>query len=182
MLVKEATEICKIWVLKWVKPNSTIVKMFPMNLRSSLKLRAHLRYTWEYLTSGICSLIKPAAVENIIPFRANIQTIMWWYVYHNVCVMRFFLYLLGLNRLWASGIRCDEDSRWYWLTGPELRSDMWEPGQPDGLPSKRVVIWDYTIGDQRAWNKYKCLCEHGRVCSRIQSHTIALPPWFIMSN
>ena len=33
--------------------------------------RAGLRYTRDYLTPGICSLIKPAAMEKLISFRAK---------------------------------------------------------------------------------------------------------------
>ena len=33
--------------------------------------RAGLRYTRDYLTPGICSLIKPAAMEKLISFRAR---------------------------------------------------------------------------------------------------------------
>ena len=35
-----------------------------------------LHYTQDYLTPGICSLIKPAAVEKLIPFLAKIHTVM----------------------------------------------------------------------------------------------------------
>ena len=38
--------------------------------------RAGLRYTRDYLTSGICSLIKPAAMEKLMSFRAKIHTVM----------------------------------------------------------------------------------------------------------
>ena len=35
----------------------------------ALVTRSRLRYTQEYLTSGICSLIKPAAMKNAIPAK-----------------------------------------------------------------------------------------------------------------
>ena len=43
--------------------------------------RAGLRYTRDYLTPGICSLIKPAAMEKMISFRAKIHTVMLWYLF-----------------------------------------------------------------------------------------------------
>ena len=42
----------------------------------SLVTRAGLRYTRDYLTPGICSLIKPAAMEKLMSFRTKIHTVM----------------------------------------------------------------------------------------------------------
>ena len=38
--------------------------------------RAGLCYTRDYLTSGICSLIKPAAMEKMMSFHTKIHTVM----------------------------------------------------------------------------------------------------------
>ena len=76
---------------------------------------------------------------------------------------RAYRFSSGMTRLWASRALREEHNRWYWLSGPEVRGDMWAPGQPDGGSSTRVVIWDYIIGDQRPWRVYRCLCEHGKV-------------------
>ena len=43
----------------------------------SMVTRAGLLYTRDYLTPGTCSLIKPAAVEKVLSFRAKIHTVMW---------------------------------------------------------------------------------------------------------
>ena len=48
----------------------------PVIVIESMVTRVRLRYTRDYLTPGICSLIKPGAMENFIPFPANIQTVM----------------------------------------------------------------------------------------------------------
>ena len=42
----------------------------------SMVTRAGLRYTRDYLTTVICSLIKPAAMEKIMSFRTKIHTVM----------------------------------------------------------------------------------------------------------
>ena len=42
----------------------------------SVVTHAGLRYTRDYLTPGICSLIKPAAMEKAMSFRAKIHTVM----------------------------------------------------------------------------------------------------------
>ena len=46
----------------------------------SMVTRAGLRYTREYLTPGICSLIKPVAMEKLMLFRAKIHTVMLQYI------------------------------------------------------------------------------------------------------
>ena len=38
--------------------------------------RARLRYTRSYLTPGICSLIKHAVMEKLMPFSAEIPTVV----------------------------------------------------------------------------------------------------------
>ena len=40
----------------------------------SMVTRAGLRYTRDYLAPGICSLIKPAAMEKLMSFRAKIHS------------------------------------------------------------------------------------------------------------
>ena len=42
----------------------------------SMVKRAGLCYTRDYLTAGICSLIKPAAMEKLMLFHAKIHTVM----------------------------------------------------------------------------------------------------------
>ena len=37
-----------------------------------------LCYTWNYLMQGICSLMKPPAVEKFMPFPTQIRTIILW--------------------------------------------------------------------------------------------------------
>ena len=37
----------------------------------SMVTRARLHYTRDYLTPRICSLIKPAAMENVMPFATK---------------------------------------------------------------------------------------------------------------
>ena len=37
--------------------------------------RARLRYTEDYLTPNICGLIKPAAMEKLMPFPFKIHTV-----------------------------------------------------------------------------------------------------------
>ena len=57
------------WNLSWTVPVIGV---------ESMVTRAGLRYT-DYLTPGICSLIKPAAMEKLMSsFRAKIHTVMLW--------------------------------------------------------------------------------------------------------
>ena len=42
----------------------------------SMMTRAGFRYTHDYLTPGICTLIKPAAMEKLMSFRAKIHAVM----------------------------------------------------------------------------------------------------------
>ena len=53
---------------------------FPINGASdwfgSIVTPARLGYTRDYLTSGICRLIKPHAMEKLMPFLAKIHTVM----------------------------------------------------------------------------------------------------------
>ena len=42
----------------------------------SMVTHARLRYIRDYLTPGICSLIKPAAMEKMMLFPAKIHTVM----------------------------------------------------------------------------------------------------------
>ena len=51
-------------------------KQVPVIGVESMVTRAGLRYTRDYLTPGICSLIKPAATEKMMSFRAKIHTVM----------------------------------------------------------------------------------------------------------
>ena len=50
-----------------------IVSMIGMDGTAS---RARLRYPRDFLTPGICSLIKPAAMVNLMPVPAKIHTVM----------------------------------------------------------------------------------------------------------
>ena len=43
---------------------------------ASMVTRAELLYTRDYLTPGICSLIKPATMENLMSFLAKIYTVI----------------------------------------------------------------------------------------------------------
>ena len=47
-------------------------------MAESMVTRTRLRYTGGYLTPGICSLMKPAAVEKLMPFSAKINTVMYY--------------------------------------------------------------------------------------------------------
>ena len=42
----------------------------------SMVLRAYLRHKRDYLTPGICNIIKPTAMEKLMPFPAEIHTAM----------------------------------------------------------------------------------------------------------
>ena len=42
----------------------------------SMVTRARLRYTRDYLTPGICSVIKPAAMDKLMPFPAKLHRVM----------------------------------------------------------------------------------------------------------
>ena len=42
----------------------------------SMVTRPPLRYTWEYLPLGICSLIKPAAMAKLMSFPAKIIAVI----------------------------------------------------------------------------------------------------------
>ena len=48
----------------------------PMIGVESMVTHAGLRYTRDYLTPGICNLIKPAAMEKLMSFGAKIHTVM----------------------------------------------------------------------------------------------------------
>ena len=54
------------WNLPWTVPVIGV---------ESMVTRAGLRYTRDYLTPGICRLIKPAAMEKMMSFRAKIHTV-----------------------------------------------------------------------------------------------------------
>ena len=52
---------------------------FPLTVSViGIESMARLLYTQDYSTPGICSLIKPAAMENLMLFRVKIQTAMLW--------------------------------------------------------------------------------------------------------
>ena len=51
------------------QPNLT--EMVPVIGREGMVSHVHLRYTWDCLTQGICSLIEPAAMEKWVPFPAK---------------------------------------------------------------------------------------------------------------
>ena len=55
------------WNFQWT------VKAFGME---SMIARARLRFTRDYLATGICSLIKPPDTETLMPFPTKINTIM----------------------------------------------------------------------------------------------------------
>ena len=44
--------------------------------QSGIVTRTGLRYTRDYLMPGICSLIKPVAMQKYMSFRAKIHTVM----------------------------------------------------------------------------------------------------------
>ena len=62
----------------------------------SMVTRTGLRYTRDYLTPGICSLIKPAAMEKLISFRAKIHTVMLESVTNNYIIQSIFIWSDGL--------------------------------------------------------------------------------------
>ena len=55
-------------------------KTVPVIGMKSIVTRARLRDTHDYLPSGICSLINPAAMAKLISFSAQIPTVMLWRV------------------------------------------------------------------------------------------------------
>ena len=55
----------------WVFP-----QMMPVTGIGSMVTCAHLLYTRDYLMAGIRSIIKPDAMENLMPFSAQIHTVM----------------------------------------------------------------------------------------------------------
>ena len=50
----------------------------PLIGMESMVTRARLRYTRDYLTSGICSLINPIATETLMLFTTKIHAVMFW--------------------------------------------------------------------------------------------------------
>ena len=56
----------------WWNPFKTV----PVIGMEGMVTRACLRYTWDYLTLGICSLFKLAAMEKLISFSAKIHIVM----------------------------------------------------------------------------------------------------------
>ena len=58
--------------------------------------RARLRYTQDYLMPGICSLIKPIAMEKSMPFPTKIHRVMLWLTF---CHISPFICLI-MNLLW----------------------------------------------------------------------------------
>ena len=55
----------------------------------SMVTRARLRYTRDYLAPGMCSLIKPAAIETLTQFPAKIKTVVLYCPINNSTVMTF---------------------------------------------------------------------------------------------
>ena len=64
------------WNLPWNVPVIGVETMVP---------RAGLRYTRDYLTPGICNLIKPTAIEKLMSFSAKINTVMLYLVFTPPC-------------------------------------------------------------------------------------------------
>ena len=117
----------------------------------------------------VCSLvIKITHFELItgIPSRprGRAMVYIWVFVYECICGENCCNpTLTGAYRLWAYGVLNRSENRWYWLTGPEVRQDMWYPGQPDLHTNENtVLIWDYNIHDVKHSYLSPGLCEHGK--------------------
>ena len=54
-------------------------KSVPVIAIESMAIRARPSYTRDFLTPGICSLIKPAAMVKLMQFPAKIHTVILWY-------------------------------------------------------------------------------------------------------
>ena len=74
-ICNEFTYFCTVQMLFWLVAFPIYGKVIAIE---SMVTRARLRYTRDHLTSGICSLIKPAALAKFMQISAIINTFVLW--------------------------------------------------------------------------------------------------------